>query len=214
MPLAQAERDAICRHVAEAEARTGAQIVAAVVPRSDSYPELPWKAFSLAASAGSLIAVLVVVLRPVTSASHAALLVAIVALGAGALLALAAAFVPSVSRALLDPHRVEGEVRQRAESLFLGHELFRTERRIGVLLLVSELERLVVVLADVGIRALVRPDELDGVVSAMLPALRAGRPADAFAEGIDALEVLLADRGLVRDRTNELPDAVVEEDRR
>lgn len=214
MPLTEAERHAISRRVAEAEARTGAQIVAAVVPRSDSYPEVPWKAFSLGASAGSLIALLVVLARPAMHVPYAALLAAAVALGAGIVLALAAAVLPPITRALLDAHRIEGEVRQRAESLFLRHELFRTERRIGVLLLVSELERRVEVIADAGIRARVQRGELDGVVASMVPFLRAGRPVDAFAAGIGALQTLLADRGLASDRANELPDTVVGEDRR
>jgi putative membrane protein len=213
MPLAQAERDAISRHVAEAEARTGAQIVAAVVPRSDSYPHLPWKAFSLAASLGALVGLATVVLRPDLPALHAGLLVAVEALGAGAALALAAVFIPPVSRALLDAHRVEVEVRQQAQGLFLSHELFRTERRVGVLILMSELERRVVVLADVGLQARLRQEELERVVSAMVPVLRAGRAVDAFAVGLDTLGTILANRGIGPAPGNELPDEVVEEGR-
>jgi putative membrane protein len=214
MRLSDSERATISRRVAEAEARSGAQIVAAVVERSDSYPELPWKAFALAASAGSLVAVLAIALGPGIPALQAALLVALVALGTGAALALAAAFVPPVTRALLDSHRAEGEVRQHAQGLFLRHQLFGTRRRVGVLLLASRLERRVVVLADVGIEARTSPEELHAVVAAMTPALSAGRTADAFAAGLDALEALLAGRGLVRAGGDELPDELVEEDRR
>lgn len=35
------------KRIAAAEKRTGAQIVVAVIERSDSYSELPWKAFAL-----------------------------------------------------------------------------------------------------------------------------------------------------------------------
>lgn len=40
--------------VAEVEKRTGVQIVVAVIEKSDSYPELPWKAFALGAAVAGL----------------------------------------------------------------------------------------------------------------------------------------------------------------
>jgi putative membrane protein len=214
VPLSESERATISRRVADAEARTGAQIVAAVVERSDSYPEVPWKAFALAAPAGALVAVLAILLRPALDPVLAALLVALAALGAGAVLALAAAFLPPVTRALLDAQRAEGEVRQHAQGLFLRHQLFATKRRVGVLLLASRLERRVVVLADVGVEARTSPRDLRSVVDVMTPALADGRTADAFAAGLDALEALLAGRGLARAGPDELPDELVEEDDR
>lgn len=212
MLLAETERAAVSRRVAEAEARTGSQIVAAVVERSDSYPELPWKAFALAASPAALIAVVMAALGGGHTALHATLLVALASLGAGAAAALAAALVPAVSRALLDAHRAEGEVRQHAESLFLRHELFRTARRVGILLLASRLERRVVVLADVGVQA--SPEELQAIVAAMLPAFSAGRTAEAFAAGLAALEAMLATRRVAPGSGDEIPEALVEEDGR
>jgi uncharacterized membrane protein len=50
MRLQPAESDAIDRRIVAVEARTGVQVLAAVVPRSDSYVELPWKAFALGTS--------------------------------------------------------------------------------------------------------------------------------------------------------------------
>src|SRR6266478_3032193 len=50
MRLQPEESDAIDRRIAAVEAHTGVQVLAAVVPRSDSYVELPWKAFALGAS--------------------------------------------------------------------------------------------------------------------------------------------------------------------
>ena len=41
------ERSQLDRRIAEVEKRTGAQIVLAVIERSDSYAEIPWKAFAL-----------------------------------------------------------------------------------------------------------------------------------------------------------------------
>ena len=50
------ERSRLNKDIADAEKRTGAQIVLAVIERSDSYAELPWKAFALGASIAGLCA--------------------------------------------------------------------------------------------------------------------------------------------------------------
>ena len=49
MFLTKTEADAIDARVAAVESRTGVQIVTAVVGKSDTYVELPWKAFALGA---------------------------------------------------------------------------------------------------------------------------------------------------------------------
>jgi len=49
---------------AEAEKRTGAQIVLAVIGTSDSYAEIPGEAFSLAVSVAGLFVFLQAMLRP------------------------------------------------------------------------------------------------------------------------------------------------------
>ena len=51
--LTQQERASLEVRVAEAEARTEAQLMVAVIERCDAYPELPWKAFAVGASAAS-----------------------------------------------------------------------------------------------------------------------------------------------------------------
>ncbi len=58
-PVGTAEAAAIERGVAAVEARTGVQIVAAVVPRSDTYPELAWRAFALGTSFAALLALMI-----------------------------------------------------------------------------------------------------------------------------------------------------------
>lgn len=53
MRLSPAESEAIDRLIEAVETRTGVQVLVAVVPRSDSYAELPWKAFALGAAVPS-----------------------------------------------------------------------------------------------------------------------------------------------------------------
>jgi len=48
--LTDKESNSLEKRIAEVEKKTGAQIVLAVVGRSDSYAEIPWKVFALAVS--------------------------------------------------------------------------------------------------------------------------------------------------------------------
>lgn len=59
------ERIQLDRRVADVERRTGTQIVLAVIERSDTYAELPWKAFALGVAAAGLGTVLLDLLLPV-----------------------------------------------------------------------------------------------------------------------------------------------------
>src|SRR6185369_5421613 len=110
MLLTPAEAAAIDAHVAQVEAATGVEIIAALTLKADSYVELPWKAFALGASAGALAGVLVDLARPDWTMPHASLLAALSILGVGALSALAAVFVPAYARVFLRPARAEVEV--------------------------------------------------------------------------------------------------------
>src|SRR5215471_17569836 len=133
--LSEHFRTELDRRVADAEKRTGAQIVLAVVKRCDTYAELPWKAFALGAAVTGAGAVLLALLRPAWSPGTAVLLSMITTLTAGASCVLLCIGTPGFARLFLDAHRVEVETRQYAESLFLSREVFATRNRTGVLLL-------------------------------------------------------------------------------
>ena len=139
--LSDHDRNKLDERIAEAEKRTKAQIVLAVINRSDNYAELPWKAFALGASvAGLLVFILDLLLN--YWASHTMVLITVaVMLASGAVFALLTVFVPGFARYFLSSHRAGVEVRQYAESLFLTRELFATSGRTGLLLLVSLFER-------------------------------------------------------------------------
>ena len=50
--------------IEQIEARTGVQVLAAVIGKADHYPEAPWKAFALAASLASLVVAIQAALDP------------------------------------------------------------------------------------------------------------------------------------------------------
>ena len=214
-PIDAGQAKAIERKIAEVEVKTGVQCVAAVVPRADSYPELPWRAFALGAGVAGLIALAVDLGRPDWLSARALLMQTLAILSGGALAGLAALRVPAFARMLLKPGRAQTEVRQCAESLFLTHELFATPRRDAVLVLVSQFEHRVVVVPDVFCRGRVTPLEWEAVVRQMTPKLREGRPADAFLAGLDAIEALLSGKGITggeRASANVLSDALLRGD--
>jgi len=214
-PIDADQVKAIERRIGEVEAKTGVQCVAAIVPRADSYPELPSRAFALGAGVVGLIALGIDLGRPDWLSARALLMQTLAILSGGALAGLAALRVPAFARLLLGPGRAQSEVRQCAESLFLTRELFATPRRDAVLVLVSEFEHRVVVVPDVFCRGRVTPIEWEAVVGLMTPKLREGRAAEAFLAGLGAIEALLNAKGFAsaeRAGANVLSDALLRGD--
>jgi putative membrane protein len=189
------EAAAIERSVAAFEARTGVEIVAAVERRSDLYPEVPWRAFALGASLAALGALAGTLLRPDWTTPGALLAQAATILGVGALAALASMLVPGFGRLFIRDGRMQEEVRQRAEVVFLARELFATPGRDAILVLVSRFERRVVVVPDVAWRGRVSTAEWGAVVERMTPLLAGDRIVDAFVAGFDAIGALVEATG-------------------
>ncbi|HEX7043331.1 MAG TPA: hypothetical protein VF203_01830 [Burkholderiales bacterium] len=210
MLLTNDERERLDAAVAGVEAATGAQVVIACLPKSDAYPELPWLAFAFAAALAALVVFAAELFGWGWITGAGQWFSAAVVLIAGATAVLAAAFVPPFARLFLSRTRAEGEVRQQAQSLFLEHELFGTRERCGVLLLVSEFERQVVVLPDKGVRERVPAQVVQEVVNAMLGPLERGELAKAFDLGLSVLEAALVTHGFRGGKpgAEELPNRV------
>ena len=213
MRLQPAESDAIGRRIAAVEARTGVQVIAAVVPRSDNYVELPWKAFALGAPLAAFGVVVADTWLELWVTATTTLLHAVLILGSAAACALLAIFVPSFARLFLRETRRHAAVREYAESLFLRHELFKTHGRTAVLILISRFERRIEILPDTGLHGRVGETEWRQVIDTMAPHLRDARPFHALEAGIAAVESLLVSKGLHANAgaTNELPNRPIQE---
>jgi putative membrane protein len=210
--LSDDEHSRLDERIAEAEKRTKAQIVLAVIKRSDAYAELPWKAFALGVSiAGLLVCILDLLLY--YWISHTMVLIAMAAtLVVGAALALLTVFLPGFARLFLSAHRAEVEVRQYAESLFLTREMFATGRRTGILLLVSLFERQVVLLPDKGLSNRLTRDAMRDVIAHMSSSLARNEINRALEDGLERLTLILeamAPGGTVDE--NELSHEIIEE---
>jgi len=214
MPVVTAdEAAAIERSVAAFEARTGVEIVAAAERRSDVYPEVPWRAFALGAALAALGALAGDLRSPDWTTPGVLLVQAATILGVGALAALSSMLVPGFGRLFIRDGRMQEEVRQRAEVVFLTRELFATPGRDAILVLVSRFERCVVVVPDVAYRDRVATDEWHAIVERMTPLLSAGKLVEAFDAGFAAIAALLAAKGIAGGGPRgRLPDALLQGD--
>ena len=209
--LTDQERIQLDRRIADVEKRTGAQIVLAVTERSDTYAELPWKAFALGTAASGLATVLHDLLMPGWPSSFAVLFAVVSMLATGGAFVLLCILLPKFARLFMDAHRAEVEVRQYAQSLFLSREVFATRGRTGVLLLVSMFERQVILLPDAGLSKRLSREAMQAIVVRTTTALAAGQVARALENGLEGLEENLSAPAPGESPENELPDRIVEE---
>jgi putative membrane protein len=212
MRLTEKEQSLLSTRVAGLETRTGAQAVAAVIGKSDSYPEAPWKAFALGAALAALYSAARSLIVYDWEAGESALTHAVVVLGSGAVLTLLAVLLEPVARLFTDRRRRDLEVTQYAKALFFDRGLDRTRGRIGILLLVSLFERKVVILADDGFEARIHRDDWQRLTDRMTLLLGRGNVAGALHAGLEGLEALLLERGYRAHESaaDELPNAVLQ----
>jgi putative membrane protein len=208
--LSDSDRTLLDKRIVEAETETKAQIVLATIKRSDSYAEIPWKAFAFGASfAGFAFFVTdLLLLRSMTDTITLFPVAAILA--AGVILALLTLLFPGFARLFLSESRRETETLQYARSLFLSRELFTTEGRRGILLLVSQFERQVVILPDTGVRDCLTEEVLKNIISKMAQPLRKNNLRNALETGLEELVSKLSPSALSRPDKNELSNQIIE----
>ena len=210
MHLTPSESQAIAARVKAFEAEVGVEVVTLVVGKADTYPETVWKAFALGAAIAALAVAAGDLMRPDWVTSAAALWASLAILGAGAVAATACVYVPAVTRLFLRETRASLEVSQYAKVQFLERGLTATANRTAVLVMVSLLERRVVVLADRGLDGRVSAAEWDAVIAAMTGLLRTRRVGDAVQAGLDGIAALLRGKGIARGAGNAFGDAPIE----
>jgi putative membrane protein len=195
MFLAPTDTGAIEARVTKLEASCGVEVVTMIIGKADVYPETVWKAFALGAAITGLVVTVGDILRPDWVTASAVLLSAIAILGVGATCALLAVYVPAFARLFLRESRAALEVQQYAKVQFLAREVFATAGRTGILLLVSLLERRIVILPDTGLHGRVSPAEWDAVIARMAGSLREGMAGAAMLDGLAAIGELLSSKG-------------------
>lgn len=206
--LSEAERIRLDRSIAEAEQRCGAQIVLAVIGRSDSYAEIPWLAFALGVSLAGLA------VFGLSGRDNALLIAITTILAAGGASALLAMYLPGFARLFLAAHRAEAEMRQYAQALFLERELFATRKRRTVLLVVSLFEQQAMLVIDKGLRDCLTADSEQAVTARIKQAFASGPLVTALEAGLEQLVSSLEAATSAcssLEEPDQLPNQVIEE---
>jgi len=199
--LSSEDRARVEAAIAGVEKRSAAEIVVAEIARSDRYLDVR----------GALAALLAL-------GASAALHQLLPLVGTGEVLALELVLFalvfwllgsPALLGRCLPARRVQEAVQRAAGLAFLAHGVFATRDRSGVLILLSDLERQVVILGDQGIHAQMPNDGWDAHVATIVRAIHAGKGGDGVCQVIEALGEKLAELSPARpDDTNELPNQV------
>lgn len=206
------ERNILNELVVQAEEKTRAQIVLAVIKRCDNYTEIPWKAFAIGAS-GAGFAVFILDLLTVRWTTNTLVLFSVISiLATGALFSLLTVIFPRFTGLFISKNRRETETLQYAESIFLSRELFATEGRRGILLLISKFERQVCIIPDTGVRSRFTSTHISRIISKMSPFLIKDEIKNALETGLDEIiGILCPPLSLLSDK-NELSNEIIEEE--
>lgn len=162
-------RAALTRAIAEFEARTAAELVIAVRPRSDGYLHLNIELGLVAA-----LATLAYLLYGEPEFDlHWFLLAPLAALALAGVLA----SLPALQRLLVAPPRRQAAVLRAARAAFVERGVADTRARTGLLLYISLAERDLVLIADTGLRRAVPAAPWADAHAALRAALAQGRAA-------------------------------------
>ncbi len=166
-----------------AEGRTSGEIFCVIAHASSSYGLVPiaWAAMV------ALLAPLALIYLTTWSAGT------IYTLQLGAFIITAGVLsVPSVRFRIVPRQTMRRHAHAEAIRQFLAHGLHLTEHRTGVLIFASVAERHAEIVADSGINARVDANAWDNSITAMIAAIKDGRPADGFVAAVEQCGVLLA----------------------
>jgi putative membrane protein len=122
---------------------------------------------------------------------------------------------PVILRWLTPEDDMDRQVRRRAEAAFYEHGLHKTREASGILIMISQLEHRVQILADRAIDEKVPPKTWDAVVKQLVQATKEGRPAEGLCRAIHQCGELLAIHFPARpgDNPDELGDDLRQETR-
>jgi len=206
------DRARVRKAVEQAETRTAGEIVPVVVPRSDTYEVATWRG----AGIGLLIGLVAVwgTVQVYTGWGLGWLFspwgIASVALGAGTVGGLLAAYVPPLRRLVIGGELLDETVHRRALQAFVEEEVFATRDRTGILLFVSLFEHRVEVVGDAGINRHVDPDDWVEVIERIRKGIRNDNLTRGLEEAVEKCGRLLERRGIESgpDDENEIPNVV------
>lgn len=202
--LTESQKKEISELITQVEKNTGSEIVPAIVPSSDDYQIVWWKALALFTLTGLISFVICHIFY--AQQFWFAFAVTSVYIVSGTLISI---FIPTVKRVLIGPAYMQTRVERRALITFLNEEVFKTKNRIGILIFISSFERRVEIIGDTGINSNVTPEDWLNIASNFSSDYKKD-PFTAIKSSIAACEILLLEKGFTADANdvNELSNEV------
>lgn len=199
--LTEQELASISQRIGEIEARTDAEVVTVLAEQADNYYYIP----TLWAALAGVVTPSVLILLPFWFELVDVLMVQF---SVFVVLALALRYRPVLRR--LIPLSVR---RWRASNLarrqFLENNLHHTQRELGVLIFVSELERYVEILVDRGVSSALPNDVWEVIVNDFVAEIGKGNVYRGFDGCLAAVDDVLAEQFPISSEKNELPNHLV-----
>jgi len=205
--FSDAELAAVSEATKSAEERTAGELVCVIVNRSDSYDDARWRAATLGALVGGLIAAYGLYATE-TWAATTFIWPALAPLIGAAAAWLLTASAPAIERELVGAEAMQQRVHNRAAAAFVSEEVFETRGRTGVLIFLSLFEHRVEILCDEGIRTRVPADAWRKITTQLAAGIGQGKAGESLVAAVEACGDLLAAHGVERSArdVNELSD--------
>ena len=202
-----AELAAVTEATRKAESRTAGELVCVIVDRSDSYDDARWRAATLGALLGGLVAAYGLYATE-TWSSTTFIWPALAPLVGAAAAWLLTVSTPAIERELVGTEAMRHRVHNRAAAAFVSEEVFETHGRTGVLIFLSLFEHRVEILCDEGIRTQVPAEAWRQITQELAAGIGRDDAGPSLVAAVGACGRLLAEHGVERseDDVNELGD--------
>lgn len=195
--FSEAELAAVREATRQAEARTAGELVCVIVERSDSYDDARWRAATLGALVGGLVAAYGLYISE-TWSTQTFLWPALAPLLGAAAAWLLAVSSPAIERELVGSETMQRRVHNRAAAAFVSEEVFETRGRTGVLIFLSLFEHRVEILCDEGIRRHVPAESWREITMKLAEGIGQGNAGPSLVAAVEACGELLATEGVER----------------
>lgn len=205
--FSEEQKQQIKEAIKDLESHSSGEIVPYFTHNSDDYFEARWKSAVLLSVFGALLLAIAsytwMLPFAVTPLEDAIFIGVLMLIGF-----FIPVVIPAAVRFLLSEDTLHLRVMNRAMSIFLQEEVFKTRDRTGVLIYISELEHEVVVLADSGINAKVASEDWQNITQLVIDGIKDRQVDKGLINAINACKKLLLENGFTvrSDDTNELSD--------
>lgn len=190
--------------VSNAEKKTSGEIVTLIVAASNHYHWIPWMWAVVGWAVASVILEIIALRSPWSIPVDHLLEVQVL----GSLVGYVIGLLRPIKRLSLNKKHTREIVHRQCLANFLATGITETRDRTGILIYISEFERIVHVLADRGIHKMASDSYWNDQVNLVVKGLKTGRGCDALCEAIGQIGDKLAEHFPPRpDDTNELSNA-------